>query len=147
MSGLTKAAQDNILGLMKGTNWPAGTGGWGLTAPATTYVGLFTTNPSTDATVSFTGTEVTGGSYARVAVTSASGWTALATIGTSSETHNNAIITFPTPTVSWGTVIGVGIFDASTAGNLLWWNSITSQSIGIGVVASFAIAALVLTCD
>ncbi len=147
MAGLTKAAQDNILNLMKGTNWPAGTGGWGLTSPATTYVGLFTTNPTTDATVSYTGTEVSGGSYARVAVTSSSGWSAISTVGTLSQISNAGVITFPTPTVSWGAVIGVGIFDAATTGNLLWWGSITSQSIGVGVVASFAIAALVLTCE
>jgi hypothetical protein len=138
MSGLTKAAQDNILNLMKGTAWPAGTGGWG---------GLFTTNPTTDVTVSYTGTEVTGGSYARVAVANASGWSAISTTGTASQISNAGVITFPTPTVSWGTIIGVGIFDAATTGNLLWWNSITSQVIGIGVVASFAIGALIMTVD
>lgn len=147
MAGLTKAAQDNILNLMKGTNWPAGTGGWGLTSPATTYVGLFTVSPSTDATVSYTGTEVTGGSYARVAVTSSSGWSAISTVGTSSQISNAGVITFPTPTVSWGTIVSVGIFDAATTGNLLWWNTITSQAIGIGVVASFAIGALILSTD
>lgn len=148
MAGLTKAAQDNILNLMKGTAWPAGTGGWGVTPTTTnTWVGLFTTNPTTDATVTYTGTEVTGGSYARVAVANASGWSAISTVGTASQISNAGVITFPTPTVSWGTVIGVGIFDAATTGNLLWWNSITSQVIGIGVIASFAIGALVMTVD
>jgi hypothetical protein len=148
MSGLTKAAQDNLLNLMKGTAWPAGTGGWGVTPPTTnTYVGLFTTNPTTDATVSYTGTEVTGGSYARVAVANASGWSAISTVGSLSQISNAGIITFPTPTVSWGTIIGVGLFDAVTTGNLLWWSSITSQVIGIGVVASFAIGALVFQVD
>jgi hypothetical protein len=85
MAGLTKAAQDNLLNIMKGTNWPAGTGGWGVTATASTYVGLFTTNPTTDATGSYTGTEVSGNNYARVAITSSSGWSAISTVGTASQ--------------------------------------------------------------
>ncbi len=145
MSGLTTQAQNNLLNLMKGTTWP-GSGAWGA-APANTYVGLFTTAPTTDASASYTGTEVSGGSYARVAVAS-SGWSSISGGSTTpSQISNSGIITFPTPTVSWGTVLAVGIFDASTTGNLLWWNTITSQAIGIGVVASFAIGALVMTMD
>jgi len=145
MAGLTTQAQNNLLNLMKGTTWPT-TGAWGA-APANTYVGLFTTAPTTDASASYTGTEVSGGSYARVAVAS-SGWSAITGGSTApSQISNSGVITFPTPTVSWGTVLAVGIFDASTTGNLLWWNTITSQAIGIGVVASFAIGALVMTMD
>ena len=131
---------------MKGTTWPT-TGAWGA-APVTTYVGLFTTAPTTDASASYTGTEVSGGAYARVAVTSSSGWSAISGGSTApSQISNAGVITFPTPTVSWGTVLAVGIFDAATVGNLLWWNTITSQAIGVGVVASFAIGALILTMD
>lgn len=146
MSGLTTQAQNNILNLMKGTTWPT-TGAWGA-APTTTYVGLFTTAPSTDASASYTGTEVSGGSYARVAVTSSSGWSAISGGSTApSQISNAGTITFPTPTASWGTVVAIGIFDAATTGNLLWWASITSQVIGSGVVASFSAGALVLTVD
>ena len=145
MAGLTTQAQNNILGWMKGTTWPT-TGAWGATV-ANTYVGLFTTNPTTDASASYTGTEVTGGSYARVAVASA-GWSAITGGSTApSQISNSSIITFPTPTVSWGTIIGVGIWDAATTGNLLWWVSMTSQAIGVGVIASFAANALVMTMD
>jgi hypothetical protein len=145
MAGLTTQAQNNLLNLMKNTTWPA-SGAWGA-ALATTWVGLFTTAPTTDASASYTGTEVTGGSYARVSVASTV-WTAISGGSTTpSQISNNAIITFPTPTVSWGTVLAVGIFDAATTGNLLWWNTITSQAIGIGVVASFGIGSLVLTMD
>lgn len=153
MAGLTSAAENNILNWMKGTTWPTtavGTSpGWGA-APTTVWVGLFTVSPSTDASGSFTGTEVTGGSYARVAVTTSSGWSALSGGSTTpAQISNAAVITFPTPTVSWGTVVAVGIMDTvgPTGGNLLWWNTISSQAIGIGVVASFAIGALVLTVD
>ncbi len=145
MAGLTTQAQNNLLNLMKGTTWPT-TGAWGA-APANTYVGLFTTAPTTDASASYTGTEVSGGSYARVTVAS-SGWSAITGGSTTpSQISNSSVITFPTPTANWGTVLAVGIFDASTTGNLLWWATITSQVINTGVVASFAAAALVMTMD
>jgi hypothetical protein len=151
MAGLTNGATDNVLNWMKGTTWPTtaiGTSpGWGA-APTTTYVGLFTTNPTSDVSTANGSTEVSGGAYARQPITSSSGWSAISTpSGTLRQISNAAVITFPTPTVSWGAVIGVGIFDSLTTGQLLWWNSISSQTIGIGVVASFAIGALVLQMD
>lgn len=39
-----------------------------------------------------------------------------------STVQNNSIITFPTPTGSWGTVVAFGLYDASTSGNLLAWD-------------------------
>lgn len=146
MAGLTTQAQNNILGWMKGVTWPA-TAAWGA-APATTYVGLFTTAPTTDASASYTGTEVSGSNYSRVAVTSSSGWSAITGGSTApSQISNAGIITFPTPSGSWGTITAIGLFDAATTGNLLWWSTITSQSIASGVIASFAIGALVLSMD
>ena len=145
-TALTTQAQINMLNLMKGTTWPS-SGAWGA-APATTYVGLFTAAPTTNASASYTGTEVSGSAYARVAVTSSSGWSALSGGSTTpSQISNAGVITFPTPTGSWSTIVAVGIWDAATTGNLLWWGTITSQAIGTGVVASFAIGALVLTMD
>lgn len=78
------------------------------TAPATVYVSLWTSDP-TDAD---TGTEVSGGSYARTAVT----------MGAPSNgvTTNSADVVFPTATGSWGTVGWVGINDALSGGNLLY---------------------------
>ncbi len=151
MAGLTNGATDNILNWMKGVTWPTtvvGTApGWGA-APVTTYVGLFTTNPTSDVSTANGSTEVSGNAYARVAVTSSSGWSAISTgSGTIRQISNSGVITFPTPSASWGTIIGVGVFDSLTTGQLLWWNSITSQVIGSGVIASFAIGALVLTMD
>jgi len=67
-------------------------GGGNVTALATTYVALFTTNPADDGTG---GTEVTGTGYARVAVTSSSGnWKdpSTATQGQISNTNNRNII-------------------------------------------------------
>jgi hypothetical protein len=78
------------------------------TSPATVYVSLWTSDP-TDAG---SGTEVSGGSYARTAVTfgAPSNGTSL----------NSADVTFPTATASWGTVGWIGINDALSSGNLLY---------------------------
>jgi hypothetical protein len=77
------------------------------TPPSTVYLALFTTATS-DAGG---GTEVSGGSYARQAVTlsAASG-------GASS---NSADITFPQATADWGTITHVALMDALTGGNML----------------------------
>ena len=147
MAGLTTPAQTNLLNLLKGTTWPTAAGAWQATV-ATYYVGLFTTNPTSDAATSNGSTEVSGNAYARQAITASTGWSAIgAGSGTSTQISNGAIITFPTPTASWGTIIGVGIFDALTAGNLWLWNSIASQAIASGVVASFAIGSLIFNMD
>lgn len=37
-------------------------------------------------------------------------------------TTNGSVVTFPTATLSWGTLIGFGLYDAVTAGNLLTWD-------------------------
>lgn len=128
----------------KGLNWMKGTA-FG-TAPTTVYVALFTTNPTAD---DGTGAvEVSGGAYARASITTSSGWSAISGSGVSPHQISNAgVVTFATPTANWGTVIGIGIYDALTAGNLLYWNSITSQVINTGVIASFAVGALVITDD
>ena len=78
------------------------------TSPTTVYVSLWTSDP-TDAG---SGTEVSGGSYARTSVT----------FGAPSNgvSLNNADVVFPTATASWGTVGWIGINDNSTGGNLLY---------------------------
>lgn len=141
MAGKSAALEDAVLNWMKGTTFTA--------ANATTYVALFTTNPTAD---DGTGAvEVSGGAYARQAITSSSGWSAISGSGVSPHQISNAgVITFPTPTANWGAVIGIGIYNVvsgTVTTGLLWWNSITSQTINTGVVASFAIGALVITDD
>lgn len=125
----------------------------GQTTPAfagTTYVGLSTSACSDS---SF-GTEVSGGSYARVAITSnltnwagtQSAGSTTASSGTGGQTSNNAAISFPTPSASWGTVTHWFLADASSAGNLLICAALTtSKTINSGDTVSFAIAALTVT--
>ena len=91
------------------------------TSPATVYVSLYTTDP-TDAD---SGTEVSGGSYARTAVTMGAPSNGVST--------NSADVTFPTATASWGTVSYIGIHDASTSGNLLFHTALdTAKTIDSG---------------
>lgn len=93
------------------------------TSPTTVYVSLWTSDP-TDAG---SGTEVSGGSYARTAVTFAA--------PSNGVTTNNADITFPTCTSAWGTVGWIGINDASTSGNLLYHSPLdASKTVDSGDV-------------
>lgn len=120
-------------------------GNTAYTAPTTLYVSLFTVTPS-DAGG---GTEVTGGSYARVAVTNNT-TNFPAPTGTSPTTSTNGTaITFPAPTANWGTVVAFGIHDAATLGNLLYWGALSvSKTINNGDAApSFAASALTITED
>jgi hypothetical protein len=91
--------------------------------PATYYVGLWTASLSDSSTGSTAG-EVSGGSYARQAVTNnSSNWTA----ATGGATENVNLIAFPMATASWGTVTYVGICDALTTGNLIAYAQLNSS--------------------
>ena len=106
------------------------------TAPATVYVSLWTSDP-TDAG---SGTEVTGGSYARTAVSFATA------SGTSGNVLNDADVTFPTATASWGTVGWIGINDNSSGGNLLYHTALdTSKTIDTGDIFKISTGNLSVT--
>jgi hypothetical protein len=91
------------------------------TAPTTTYLALYTNDP-TDAD---TGTEITGGSYVRQAITFSS--------PSNGATSNSSAIEFPQATADWGTITYVGIRDAVTSGNLLYHSALdTSKTIANG---------------
>lgn len=108
-----------------------------FTAP-TAYLALYTVAPS-DAGG---GTEVTGGSYARVAIASAFG------AASSGSSANTSQIAFTQASASWGTVVAFGILDASTAGNLLWWGDLTSsKAVASGDTAVFNTGQLTVTLD
>ena len=89
------------------------------TSPTTVYVALFTADNGLEGGT-ITG-EVSGGSYARVAVTF--------TAPGDGDTSNSAIVTFPTATADWGTVTHAAIMDASTAGNVLIHGALTNSKI------------------
>ena len=111
------------------------TGRSSFTMP-TAWVALFTANP-TDAGG---GTETTYGSYARVA-TSAGTWGAASG---GSITNSGAAITFPACTSGTATITGFGAYDASSAGNLLWYGT-CSLSVSSGITPTFATSSLTIT--
>lgn len=89
-------------------------GGVAYTAPTTLYVGLFTSNPGETGS----GTEVSGGSYARQTI---------AFTVTGSQASNTAAVEFPTATASWGTITFAAIYDALSGGNLLAYGALTTS--------------------
>ena len=89
------------------------------TRPTAWYVGLFTAAPSD----SGGGTEVSGSGYAREAVTFAAASTPGGT------TSNTGDVSFTASGGNWGTITHIGIFDASTSGNLLWHGAMTASKI------------------
>jgi hypothetical protein len=104
------------------------------TSPAAVYVGLYTSDP-TDAN---TGTEVSGGSYTRTAVTMGS--------PTDGVSTNTAAVEFPQASGSWGTVGWIGILDATSSGNLLYHTALdTSKTISSGDIFKIAIGGLSVT--
>jgi hypothetical protein len=106
------------------------------TSPTTVYVGLYTSDPGEGNT----GTEVSGGSYARTAVTFGAPSNGVST--------NSASVTFPTATGTWGTVTHVGILDATTSGNLLYYTALdASKSIASGDVFTISTGNLSVTLE
>ena len=104
------------------------------TSPATVYVSLWTSDP----TDSGSGTEVSGGSYARTSVTFGAPSGGVST--------NSAAVEFPQATASWGTIGWIGINDASTSGNLLYHTALdTSKTIDTGDIFKIATGNLSVT--
>lgn len=106
-----------------------------FTSPTTVYVGLFTADPTDSGSQA---SEVSGGSYARVAVTfgAPSGGTVA----------NSGIVTFPTATASWGTITHMGILDDPTTGNMLYHGALASSKVvDSSDTVSFAIGALTVS--
>lgn len=136
MGALTNYLEDALVGhIFRGA---------AFTAPTTLYVALFTAAPGEAGG----GTEVTGGSYARVSVANASAQWA-ATSGGNGTTSNVNAITFPAPTANWGQATHWAIMDAPTAGNMLAYAALTTpKTINNGDAApSFAAGALTFRID
>lgn len=100
--GLTNYGETYVLGLIKSAK--------------TYYLGVLTATP----TDSSAGTEVSGGAYARQAITFAE-----PVSGDPSSMANAVGIEFPTATAGWGTVVAWGVYDAATGGNLIWYGTLS----------------------
>ena len=106
---------------------------------ATRYISLHTATPGAGG--SQTTNEATFGSYARVAVTAATGFTA----ASAGSTSNTGLIQFPECSSGSNTVTYVAIGTASSgAGQLIYFGALTSsRDISTGIQAQFAIGSLV----
>lgn len=106
------------------------------TKPSATHLALYTVAP-TDAGA---GTEVTGNGYARQLVT----WSN----ATNSGASNNATVSFTASGGSWGTIVAVALCDAVSAGNQLWYGTLTTpRTIASGDVLEFAPGSIVVSLD
>ena len=113
-------------------------GGSSPTRPSNRYVALFTATPSATGG----GTEVSGGGYARQALTCA------ASSGAPATTSNTSAITWTASGANFGTVTSIGIFDAATGGDLLWWGPLSqARTILNGDSFTFPASALALSLD
>ncbi len=91
-----------------------------LTSPTTVYAALYTVAPGEAGG----GTEVTGGGYARKSITFGA--------PSSNTVANTNDVTWTASGANYGTVVAVGIFDASSSGNLLAYKTVTSQVVNDG---------------
>jgi hypothetical protein len=137
MAGLTNYLEDKI--------WNHVFGSTTYTKPTNWYVGLLTATPSDSAS----GTEVSGGSYARQVC-------AFTITGTgTAEAKNTSAITFPTATADWGIIGWVGIYDALTSGNLVAYQNLqksdfstsTTKTVNDGDIFKFNASTIKIQLD
>lgn len=134
-SGFGVYLEDAILAWFQGTAFPA--------VPADHYFALFTTAPinATDAAA----VEVSGTSYVRKAIVPSSSLWANATGAAPATSVTAENVVFATPGGAWGTVVGWGIYDASTGGHLLAYGAFTGVSVGSGDTVEFLSGNLTLS--
>ncbi|KKN57509.1 hypothetical protein LCGC14_0561260 [marine sediment metagenome] len=89
-------------------------------ATPTTYIGLFTVIPDEDGAG---GTEASLGNYARI-ITAGADWEAAA----AGAIQNGNDLTFAEATgAAWGLIVGIGIWDAISGGNMIFWMPLDSN--------------------
>ena len=117
-------------------------GGSDFSRPGTIYLAL-STSAYTDSATGSSMSEVSGGGYARVAVTNdTTNWPN----ASGGQKSNGEVFTFPTATGNWGTVQSFYIVDASSGGNCLYGADLTvARTIASGDTASFAVNSIVIT--
>ena len=108
MPAMTTFLQNNLLNHV--------TQGITYTPPVGLWLGLFTT--ATDS--SGGGTEVSGGAYVRrsIVLSPPAGGT----------TRNSTDVFFPTATAPWNSLTYLGIFDAVSSGNMLFYGKFNNPS-------------------
>jgi hypothetical protein len=108
MANLSTYAADKLLDHLLGRT--------AFTMP-TVYVALFTTNPTEPAGTGGVEVSATGTAYARLALGTGAGCVMGASASGSST--SGSALNWSQATADWGTITGVGLYDAATGGNLL----------------------------
>jgi hypothetical protein len=91
------------------------------TSPANVYAALYSVAP----TANTAGTELTGNGYSRQLTTFSA--------PAAGSASSNVTVTFGAASGNnWPTVVAVGIVDASTSGNLMYFNTISGRNVKIG---------------
>ncbi len=114
--------------------------GVSVTPPAAVYLALYTTDPSN----SDTGTELQGNAYERQQIT----FGEPVVVSGKTQIQNNAAITYPAATGTWGDVAYWGIRTAKTGGQLLAYGAFTqAKNISDGDQLHIALNSITLTLD
>lgn len=133
MAGLGNVYKNNVLDAVFGSHAAP------YTPPTNYWVELYTVTP----TSAGGGTKVTGGAYARVEVANDIAHFPAASGGSQ---PNGEVITFPTATADWGTVVAFAYHDSATADSVVAFGAIGSPvDIPSGTTPQFAVGALVAT--
>ena len=136
MPGFSDYAEAALLNaVLRGTNF---------TAPVVSSLrlALFTADPTDTGTIN----EVAVGTWYARQLTGT--FTAPSPSGTTQQCSNTTAITFSAVTTAAVTVTHIGIFDAATAGNMLFSAPMTSsKTLQVGDVISFAPGTLVASLD
>ena len=103
------------------------------TTPAVVYAALYSTAP----TVSTAGTELTGNGYSRQVATFAS--------PVNGSISTTAPVSFTATGGDWLTAVAVGIVDASTAGNIMYFQSIGGRIVKAGDTLTFDTGKITVT--
>jgi hypothetical protein len=122
--------EDEITGWINGTTFDA--------APTSTFVQLYSQSPTEAGSL-------TGALYSRVSV-AAGGWTRVTS--STATLANTTAITITSSASSAATATDVAVFDASAAGNMLFYGTLAaSKVIAVGDEVKFNASALVLTVN
>lgn len=121
---ISKYVADQIENWIKGTSFPA--------PPSNTYLAAFTAAPTARDGTGGTEVSTAGTAYARQAIGSGSwGSTTTSGSGTTSveQSTNTPTINYAQATANWGTIVGVGLYDAATGGNFLAYGDLSSSVV------------------
>ena len=102
-------------------------------SPATVYTALYSVAP----TVSTSGTELTGNGYARQATTFGT-----PTNGSIASTAN---VSFSATGNNWPITTAVAITDASTGGNIMYFQGIAGRNVKAGDTLTFEAGDIIVT--